>query len=158
MHKLIDNHSTEYHLHSRRGERNVVQVRACAMQRFCRGTPPAVQAWGVKSGERQSTTRRQHSPEGGAKSDVAHEDDIQQNEWGGEEPVHVAGIVDAAQVAVWVCDINAATVSTLQGRHGRRLTIHRGQAMQDHHRGARQDPIWEKHVYSMSLRCAGRLI
>ena len=57
---------------------------------------------------------RVHSPEGGAKGDVAHEDDIQQDERSGEEPVHIASIVDAAQVAVRVCNVHAATVSALQ--------------------------------------------
>ena len=55
-----------------------------------------------------------HSPEGGAKGNIAHEDDIQQDEGGGEEPVNIAGVVDAAQVAVWVCNVHAATMSTLQ--------------------------------------------
>ena len=55
-----------------------------------------------------------HSPEGGAKGNIAHENDVQQDERSGEEPVHIAGIVDAAQVAVRVCNVHAATMSALQ--------------------------------------------
>ncbi len=60
--------------------------------------------------------RQSSSPEGGAQGDVSHEDDIQQDEGGGEEPVHVAGVVDAAQVAIRVCNVNAASVCALHSR------------------------------------------
>lgn len=68
---------------------------------------------------RLSFTREGNSPEGGAKGNIAHEDDIQQDEGSGEEPVDIAGIVDAAQVAIWVCNVHTATMSTLQGNNGR---------------------------------------
>lgn len=55
------------------------------------------------------------SPEGGAQGDVAHEDDVQQQEGGGKEPVNVAHIVDAAQVSIRVQDVGAAAKSTLHG-------------------------------------------
>ena len=52
-------------------------------------------------------------PESCAQSDVAHEDDVQEDEGCGEKPVHIASIVDAAQVAIRVGYVGAAAQRAL---------------------------------------------
>ena len=53
-------------------------------------------------------------PEGCAQSNVAHEDDVQEDEGRGEEPVHIASIVDAAQVAIRVGYVGTAAQRALR--------------------------------------------
>ena len=67
-----------------------------------------------KGWSRGSCSAWQGSPEGGAEGDVAHEDDVQQDEGSGEKPVHVAGVVDAAVVTVWVVDVSTAAECALR--------------------------------------------
>lgn len=48
-------------------------------------------------------------PEGDAEGQCSQKDEVQQQQRRGEEPVDVAGIVDIAQVAIWLrCQSRAA--------------------------------------------------
>ena len=128
-------------------------MREGALLDICHDIHPAIQAGAVEMGRDGLSPGGGGGgdpPERGAESDVAHEDDIQQNERGGEEPVDIAGIVDAAQVAVRICNINTATVSTLQGRGGRDVI---GRALQICHGLAGLNPC-PRSVYGISLQCA----
>ena len=92
-------------------------------------------------------------PEGCAQSNVAHEDDVQEDEGRGKEPVHVASIVDAAQVAIRVGDVGAAAQCALHGCQWQSAT----EAQQRERQNQATRALASELLGHISLACTGKL-